>query len=58
MLGDNVERSQSYHDGILEVVGIYSSFHIAQLQIGLSTPVKLGQAKNVEVHFHKYLRIN
>ncbi|XP_050512188.1 diacylglycerol kinase epsilon isoform X1 [Diabrotica virgifera virgifera] len=42
--------SQSYHDGILEVVGIYSSFHMAQLQVGISTPLKLGQAKVVDIH--------
>ncbi|XP_025836280.1 diacylglycerol kinase epsilon isoform X2 [Agrilus planipennis] len=42
------ENPQSYNDGILEVVGIYSSFHIAQLQVGLSTPHVLGQARTVE----------
>lgn len=47
----NIKSNQSYHDGILEVVGIYSSFHIAQLQVGLSTPLRLGQAKKVEVNF-------
>ncbi|RZC39409.1 diacylglycerol kinase epsilon [Asbolus verrucosus] len=50
MLGNtSIKPSQSYHDGILEVLGIYSSFHIAQLQVGLSTPLKLGQARTVEV---------
>jgi diacylglycerol kinase (ATP) len=50
MLGHSFGKpSQSYHDGILEVLGIYSSFHIAQLQVGLSTPLKLGQARTVEV---------
>ncbi|XP_050302696.1 diacylglycerol kinase epsilon isoform X2 [Anthonomus grandis grandis] len=49
-LGDGTSRtSQSYHDGILEVVGIYSSFHIAQLQVGMSSPLRLGQAKTVEI---------
>lgn len=52
MLGHSFGKpSQSYHDGILEVLGIYSSFHIAQLQVGLSTPLKLGQARTVEVVF-------
>lgn len=50
LLGNNTRPAQSYHDGILEVLGIYSSFHIAQLQVGLSTPLKLGQAKTVEVN--------
>ncbi|XP_074035969.1 diacylglycerol kinase epsilon isoform X2 [Leptinotarsa decemlineata] len=50
MSGDgNARLNQSYHDGVLEVVGIYSSFHMAQLQIGLSCPIRLGQAKNVEI---------
>lgn len=54
-LGDGTSRtSQSYHDGILEVVGIYSSFHIAQLQVGLSAPIRLGQAKTVEVIIYIY----
>ncbi|GJQ73668.1 hypothetical protein Trydic_g14006 [Trypoxylus dichotomus] len=48
MTGDS--STQSYKDGVMEVVGIYSSFHIAQLQVGLSTPHKIGQAKVVEVH--------
>lgn len=42
-------KPQSIRDGILEVVGIFSSFHVAQLQMGLSTPVKLGQGKNIEI---------
>ncbi|XP_044732389.1 diacylglycerol kinase epsilon isoform X2 [Chrysoperla carnea] len=40
---------QSVNDGMLEVVAIYSSFHIAQLQVGLSQPHRLGQAKVVEI---------
>ncbi|XP_044759785.1 diacylglycerol kinase epsilon [Coccinella septempunctata] len=42
-------RHQSFKDGLLEVVGIFSSFHVAQLQMGLSSPVRLGQGKMVEV---------
>ncbi|KAJ8957439.1 hypothetical protein NQ318_004919 [Aromia moschata] len=50
MSGDGTTKmTQSYHDGILEVVGIYSSFHIAQLQVGLSCALRLGQAKTVEI---------
>lgn len=47
MTGD--ASTQSYKDGILEVLGIYSSFHIAQLQVGLSTPHRVGQARTVQV---------
>ncbi|KAK9888013.1 hypothetical protein WA026_000297 [Henosepilachna vigintioctopunctata] len=46
-------RPQSYHDGILEVVGIFSSFHVAQLQMGLSSPVYLGQGKKIEMKLKK-----
>ena len=34
---------------MLEVMGVYSSFHIAQLQVGLVDPIRLGQAKIVKV---------
>lgn len=39
-------------DGILEVYGVTSSFHIAQLQIGLSKPIFLGHAKEITVRKH------
>ena len=38
-----------YDDGLIEVMGLYSSFHIAQLQVGLAEPVRLGQAHTVKV---------
>ncbi|KAK9508998.1 hypothetical protein O3M35_006420 [Rhynocoris fuscipes] len=40
---------QSMDDGKLEVVAISSSFHIAQLQVGLSEPHRLGQASDVKI---------
>jgi len=40
---------QSYSDGKLEVVALYSSFHIAQLQVGLSQPYRVGQASCVQI---------
>jgi hypothetical protein len=43
---------QSFSDGKLEVVAIYSSFHIAQLQVGISQPHRIGQAKKVRVSNH------
>lgn len=43
------EHSQSYSDGLLEIYGINSSFHIAQLQVGLSKPIRLGVAKEVRI---------
>lgn len=42
-------ESHSISDGLVEVFGVVSSFHIAQLQVGLSAPIKLGQAKEVRV---------
>lgn len=46
---DEHELCQSFNDGKLEVLAIYSSLHIAQLQVGLGTPYRIGQAKTVEV---------
>lgn len=42
-------RPQSYSDGLFEVVGIYSSFHMAQLQVGLASPYCIGQASEVHI---------
>ena len=38
-----------FDDGMVEVFALYSSFHIAQLQVGLAEPLRLGQAKTVKV---------
>jgi len=40
---------QSMSDKKLEVVGFYSSFHMASLQVGMATPYRIGQAKQVRV---------
>ncbi|KAL1230191.1 Diacylglycerol kinase epsilon [Trichinella pseudospiralis] len=40
---------QLINDGLLEVFGLYSSFHIAQMQVGLSEPYRIGQAKKVQI---------
>lgn len=39
----------SISDGMLEVFGLVSSFHMAQLQCGISKPVRIGQAKQIRV---------
>lgn len=49
------EHSQSISDGLLEVYGISSSFHIAQLQIGVSKPIRLGTAREVKLIMHSTL---
>lgn len=46
---DDNTPPQHMDDGTLEVFGIYSSFHIAQLQVGLSEPVRIGQARSVRL---------
>lgn len=40
-------------DGLLEVLGVFGSFHCAQIQVKLANPVRLGQAHTVRVrHTH------
>ena len=41
--------SPSLNDAKLEVFCVYSSFHIAQMQVGLSEPHRVGQAKEVRI---------
>lgn len=52
---DKEVNTQSTSDGVLEVLGIESSFHIAQLQVGLNQPIRLGQAKSVKVILLAYI---
>ncbi|KAF2357512.1 Diacylglycerol kinase catalytic domain, partial [Trinorchestia longiramus] len=40
---------QRTDDGKLEVMAISSSFHICQLQVGLSEPMRLGQCSSLQV---------
>jgi len=42
-------HSPSISDRRLEVFCVYSSFHIAQMQVGLSEPHRVGQAKEVTI---------
>ncbi|XP_051889235.1 diacylglycerol kinase epsilon [Pristis pectinata] len=39
----------SHNDGLLEVVGVYGSFHCAQIHVGLASPIRLGQAHTVRL---------
>ncbi len=41
-------------DGLVEVFGIYSSFHIAQMQVGLADPFRIGQARRVKVKLNHF----
>lgn len=47
--GDALYTEQRIDDGYFEVFAIHSSFHIAQLQVGLSTPQRLCRAKSVKL---------
>lgn len=50
MSGDeNDMRYHSISDGVIEVIGIVSSFHMAQLQVGLNKPIRLGQGRKVRI---------
>lgn len=50
MSGDeNDMRLHSISDGVIEVMGIVSSFHMAQLQVGLNRPIRLGQGRRVRI---------
>lgn len=42
----------SMSDGFLDVFGISSSFHIAQLQVGLAKPLYLGRASEVLIRLN------
>ncbi|EDW58711.1 diacylglycerol kinase epsilon [Drosophila virilis] len=45
----DVRIVNSISDGMMEVFGIVSSFHIAQLQCNISKPVRIGQAKQIRL---------
>uniref|UniRef100_A0A914VCY2 Diacylglycerol kinase n=1 Tax=Plectus sambesii TaxID=2011161 RepID=A0A914VCY2_9BILA len=45
---------QRIDDGLFEVFGLYSSFHIAQMQVGMSEPFRIGQGRELSLRiFHK-----
>lgn len=41
--------SQFIDDGLLEVLGVRSSIHIAQLKMGIAEPIRIGQASVIRV---------
>ena len=47
------DEEQLIDDGYFEVFALYSSFHIAQMQVGLSSPHRLCQAKSAKLTLHK-----
>lgn len=48
-MGDEPYALARHDDGLLEVVGVYGSFHCAQIQVKLANPVRLGQAHTVRL---------
>ncbi|NP_001087580.1 diacylglycerol kinase epsilon S homeolog [Xenopus laevis] len=48
-MGDEPYPLSRHDDGLLEVVGVYGSFHCAQMQVKLANPVRLGQAHTVRL---------
>ncbi|XP_047347530.1 diacylglycerol kinase epsilon-like isoform X1 [Vespa velutina] len=51
--GQNEVGAQKIDDQKLEVCALYSSFHMAQLQVGYSQPHRLGQASVIKVKLLK-----
>lgn len=47
----NAFGSQFSDDGLLEVLGIRSSIHIAQLKMGIAEPIRIGQASIIKVYY-------
>ncbi|TYZ64740.1 hypothetical protein PybrP1_004283 [[Pythium] brassicae (nom. inval.)] len=47
----------SAHDGLLDVVAVYGTLHLGQMQVGLSKAVRLCQAKAVKIRLKDRLPI-
>ncbi|KAJ0412565.1 hypothetical protein ATCC90586_006932 [Pythium insidiosum] len=47
----------SPHDGMLDVVAVYGTLHLGQMQVGLSKAVRLCQAKHVKIRLLERLPI-
>lgn len=47
--GGSEAPKQSFSDGLMEVFCLASSLHIAQLQVGLGEPIRLGQCSSLKV---------
>ncbi|XP_054641225.1 diacylglycerol kinase epsilon isoform X2 [Dunckerocampus dactyliophorus] len=48
-VGDEPYPPTRLDDGLLEVVGVFGSFHCAQIQVKMANPVRLGQAHTVRI---------
>jgi diacylglycerol kinase family enzyme len=45
----------SPHDGLLDVVAVYGTLHLGQMQVGLSKAVRLCQAKSISIRLKETL---
>lgn len=48
---------QLVNDGLLEVLGVRSSIHIAQLKMGIAEPIRIGQASVIRVRYLYFIII-
>uniref|UniRef100_A0A3P8Y9M1 Diacylglycerol kinase n=1 Tax=Esox lucius TaxID=8010 RepID=A0A3P8Y9M1_ESOLU len=48
-MGDEPYPPTRLDDGLLEVVGVFGSFHCAQIQVKMANPVRIGQAHTVRL---------
>uniref|UniRef100_A0A8C2R0I9 Diacylglycerol kinase n=1 Tax=Capra hircus TaxID=9925 RepID=A0A8C2R0I9_CAPHI len=48
-MGDETYPLARHDDGLLEIVGVYGSFHCAQIQVKLANPFRIGQAHTVRL---------
>eukprot|EP00794_Sanderia_malayensis_P008826 gene8826-9771_t len=51
---ESTTPNYSFSDGLLEVVGLYSSLHIAKVRVNLAEPIVIGQARHIKVNKHDY----
>lgn len=49
--GGSEAPQQDFSDGLMEVFCLASSLHIAQLQVGLGEPIRLGQCSSLKVGY-------
>ena len=54
---ESIDLKQQLNDGLIEVFGLTSSFHIGQVMIGLSKPIFLGQARSVKLSLDEHLPV-
>ncbi|KRX09440.1 ATP-NAD kinase-like domain [Pseudocohnilembus persalinus] len=45
----NIYKPQSFSDGVIEVLGVTSIFHLGQVQVNLQSPIRICQGKKIEI---------